>query len=102
MVQWFKNLFKRKPSYELRPLVFNVGRVEQTLERMRAKLLTIKGSDSLKLFIDLLECERNLRILSIHRLTQPSTDALAFHQGQLRALESVLVFQNIGLLFVQN
>jgi hypothetical protein len=91
MVRWFKMLF-RKRQPELRPLLFNVGKVEHALEQMRAKLLTISGSDTLKLFVDLLEAERNLRILSVHRLQGPSTEALAFHQGQIRGLESILIF----------
>lgn len=86
MVQWFKNLFKKKkPAYV--PLIeFNVGVHHNFIVSSGAKLFNCRNEEGFQLLRRIIESNRNLELCSLASLRAGDTLTLAKVQGRLEAL----------------
>lgn len=97
MVQWFKSLIRwllvpveADPVH--RGLVYNMAVLERQRGQLARRIFSLRTSDGLRAALEFLENERNLAILSIHRLKPNDVAGLAHQQGRLSGLEHALIF----------
>lgn len=99
MVQWFKNLFKRKQKTQLQLLLdFNMEELGSKMQVISTDLFRCRQDDAMKVIKLMLETSRNIQILEINRFKAGDKMQQLEHQlGRLEVLNDLMNFVSSSL-----